>query len=85
MGRHERISPAGAASVLDEVWAEINALGGTVAADDEHGRGKVEAIDAVLEILERRGATDPAIRRAIARDLEEDYLATAAACLGGTA
>ena len=49
-------------TALDKAWAEINALGGTFAADDLAAKGFCEAIDKALAILERLGATDAAWR-----------------------
>lgn len=47
------------ATPLDEAWAEINALGGYVAPDDERAQGYSDALNDALAILERLGARDP--------------------------
>ncbi len=43
---------------IDIAYSRINALGGTVTADDKHGAGYVQAIDDVLKILTGMGAKD---------------------------
>lgn len=50
-------------SALDEAHGRINAIGGYAAADDEFGKGVNSAVEQALDILEKLGARDPAIRR----------------------
>jgi hypothetical protein len=52
-------SAESAMSELDKAWQEINALGGHVAPDDDHGLGYIKAIGDALDIIEKLGGKDP--------------------------
>ena len=43
--------------ILDDLWSEVNALGGT--ATDAESHGYVAAIERVLNLIEARGGRDP--------------------------
>lgn len=48
---------------LDQLWAEVNALGGILDSDkDEYGRGINETVGVVLDMIEKLGGVDPALR-----------------------
>lgn len=56
-----RLSPDDQAR-MDGLWDRVNSLGGT--PSDEYDRGRCDAIDDVLAILEAAGARSPYERRA---------------------
>jgi ParB/RepB/Spo0J family partition protein len=48
---------------LDVLWGKVNALGGrTVDKDDEYGRGYLDAISEVLDIIEECGGKNPSLK-----------------------
>ena len=53
---------------LDAAWEAVNALGGTVAAGDIHGKGYVEAVGHALAEIEKLGGMDPLERKRQSRD-----------------
>lgn len=52
-------------SALDRAWELINAQGGS--GDTEYDRGRSDAFDGALEIIEQLGGMDPAKRKAADR------------------
>ena len=48
---------------LDAVWTAVNSLGGTFAPTDEWARGYNDAIEEILNIIERLGGCDPLTRQ----------------------
>ena len=58
MGVEELDPPILRVPAIDKAYSRINALGGTVTADDQHGTGYVQAIDDALTILKNLGAKD---------------------------
>lgn len=55
-------TPSGSVDALDQAHAAINALGGWVAENDEHGKGWSACVDAALLEIEKLGGQDPLTR-----------------------
>lgn len=49
---------------IDALWGKVNALGGrTTDKDDEYGRGYLDAMSEVLDIIEECGGKNPALKQ----------------------